>query len=299
MKIGLQIPNFNFNNKSFDEQAKNLRSELLSIGKNAECAGFYSIWVMDHFFQIGPRGVIGPAEDFMMEGYSTLNFLSAITEKVKLGTLVTGNIYRYPGLLVKTVTTLDVLSGGRAYFGIGAGWFERESLGLGVPYPPLKERFERFEETLKLAKQMFSSNNGEFNGKYYKLKETLNHPEPLQKPHPPILIGGTGPTKTLKFVAKYANACNLFSYGGPSGVKANIDIIKKHCKTVGRDFNEIEITTLGSAMLDGEQTADDLINYFKGLNEVGVTHAIVNTRYPSPAVLKTFKDTIIPAVKDL
>ena len=299
MRIGLQIPNYNFNDKSFDEQAKNLRQELLNAAKNAEAAGFYSIWVMDHFFQIGPRSVLGPAEDFMMEGYSTLNLLSAVTEKVKLGTLVTGNIYRNPGILVKTVTTLDVLSGGRAYFGVGAGWFEREAIGLGVGIPPLKERFERFEETLQIAKQMFSDNNGEYNGKYYKLKETLNHPKPLQRPHPPILIGGTGPTKTLKFVAKYANACNLFSYGGPEGVKSNIDIIKKHCKNVGRDFNEIEITTLGSAMLDSEQTPEDLIKYFKGLHEVGVTHAIVNTRYPSPTVLKTFKEQIIPAVKDL
>lgn len=299
MKIGLQIPNFNFTNKSFDEQAKNLRAELIHAAKNAEAAGFYSIWVMDHFFQIGPRSVLGPAEDFMLEGYSTLNLLSAVTEKVKLGTLVTGNIYRNPGILVKTATTLDVLSGGRAYFGVGAGWFEREAVGLGVGIPPLKERFERFEETLKIAKQMWSDNDGEFNGKHFKLKETLCHPEPIQKPHPPILIGGTGPKKTLKFVAKYANACNLFSYGGPEGVKANIDIIKEHCKNVGRDFNEIEITTLGSAMLENGQSPEELIAYFKGLNEVGVTHAIVNTRYPSPAVMKTFKDVVIPAVKKL
>jgi len=201
MKIGLQIPNFNFftqKEKSLTDQASNLRSELKQISQNAEKAGFYSIWVMDHFFQIGPRGVIGPAEDFMLEGYSALNYIAGLTEKVKLGTLVTGNIYRHPGLLVKTVTTLDVLSGGRAYMGIGAGWFEREALGLGVRFPPLKERFERFEETLQIAKQMFSDNNGEYKGKYYQLKETMNHPESIQKPHPPILIGGSGPTKTLK-----------------------------------------------------------------------------------------------------
>ncbi len=298
MKIGLQIPNYNFNDKPFAEQAKNLRSELLQAAKNAEAAGFYSIWVMDHFFQIGPRSVLGPAEDFMLEGYSTLNLLSGVTEKIKLGTLVTGNIYRNPGILVKTVTTLDVLSGGRAYFGVGAGWFEREAVGLGVGIPPLKERFDRFEETLQIAKQMWSNNDGEYNGKYYKMKETLCHPEPIQKPHPPILLGGSGPKKTLKFVAKYADACNLFSYGGPEGVKGLIDIIKKHCEAVGRNFEEIEITTLGSAMLDSGQSADELIKYFQGLSEVGVTHAIVNTRYPSPKVLKTFKDTIIPTVKN-
>lgn len=299
MRIGLQIPNYNFNDKSFDEQARNLRNQLKNIAINAEEAGFYSVWVMDHFFQIGPRGVIGPAEDFMLEGYSTLNYLSAFTEKVKLGTLVTGNIYRHPGLLVKTVSTLDVLSGGRAYFGIGAGWFEREALGLGVNFPPLKVRFEMLEETLKIAKQMFSNNDGEYTGKHYQLKETLNHPQSIQRPHPPIIIGGSGPTKTLKFVAKYADACNLFSYGGPETIKNNIDIIKKHCKTVGRDFNEIEITTLGSAFIEPNTTAEKLIQYFKDLHEVGVTHAIVNTVYPSPDVMKEFKDTIIPAVKNL
>ena len=190
MKIGLQIPNF-----TYPSGPRELGKTLVDIARTADEVGFSSIWVMDHFFQIGDRtrsSGLGPAEDEMLEGYSTLSYLAGVTKKVTLGTLVTGVVYRYPGILVKTVTTLDVLSGGRAYFGVGAAWNERESRALGVPFPPVKERMQRLEETLQIAEQMWSENNGAFTGKHFQLAETLCNPQPITKPHPPIMIGGGG-----------------------------------------------------------------------------------------------------------
>lgn len=182
MKIGLQIPNF-----TWPGGPAAIAGTLANIAQTADEAGFASLWVMDHFFQIGSadrsRG-LGPAEDEMLEGYSTLAYIAGLTRHARLGTMVTGVIYRYPGLLAKTVTTLDVLSGGRAYLGIGAAWNEREANGLGVPFPPIAERFRRLEEALQIIQQMWSDNNGQYNGKYYQLAETLNHPQPLSKPHP-------------------------------------------------------------------------------------------------------------------
>lgn len=326
MKVGLQIPNF-----TFPSGPEGFANDIKDIVTTAEQAGFYSVWVMDHFFQLGRKDglilrpddyVLGPAEDDMHEGYSLLNFIAALTKKVKLGTMVTGNIYRHPGVLVKTVTTLDVLSGGRAYLGIGAGWFERESVGLGVPYYDWKIRFEMLEETLQIAKQMWSNNNGEFKGNHYKLKETLCNPQPLQKPHPPILIGGMGPKKTLRFVAKYGDACNILTMGGLDPVKNALNILKKHCEDVRRPFDEIEKTTLGSVHLghsilpnfvewkgrDGTsykttvlKTAEDTIKHLKELARIGIEHAVFNMRYPLDQYkpLEIFKNEIIPAVSDL
>src|SRR5512143_3855977 len=214
MKIGLQIPNF-----TWPGGLQEIRSKLAEIARTADEAGFSSLWVMDHFFQIGQRdrsnpSRLGPAEDEMLEGDSALSYLAGFTQKVTLGTMVTGVVYRHPGILIKTVTTLDVLSGGRAYLGIGAAWNEREARGLGVPFPPVKERFERLEEALQIARQMWSDNDGPYQGRYYQLAETLCSPQPLSRPHPPILIGGTGEKKTLRLVAQYADACNLFAAMG-------------------------------------------------------------------------------------
>src|SRR5664280_1303209 len=228
MKIGLQIPNF-----TWPGGPGGIATKLAEIAKAADEGNFASLWVMDHFFQIGgrdPRSTLGPAEDEMLESYSTLAYLAGITKKVKLGTLVTGVIYRYPGLLAKTVTTLDVLSNGRAYLGIGAAWNEREAHGLGVPFPPVKERFERLEEALQIVKQMWSENNGPYNGKHYQLAETLCSPQPISRPHPPILIGGTGEKKTLRLVAQYADACNLFAGAGIEVVSHKLDVLKQHCE---------------------------------------------------------------------
>jgi F420-dependent oxidoreductase-like protein len=213
----------------------------------------------------------------MLEGYSALAFLAAATRSVSLGTLVTGVTYRHPGVLVKTVTTLDVLSGGRAVLGIGAAWFEREHAGLGVPFPPLRERFERLEEALRIAKQMWSGTVAPFEGRHYRLAETLCVPRPLRRPHPPILIGGMGEKRTLRLVARYADACNLFSYGGAAEVGRKLDVLRRHCDAEKRDFATIERTTLGTLQLaPGKQTPADVIHDLGALAKVGVQQAIVN-----------------------
>ena len=184
MRIGLQIPSF-----TWPGGAGAIRGKLAEIARAAEEGGFHSVWVMDHFFQIP---IVGPAEQEMLEGYSALSYLAGVTERVQLGTLVTGVTYRHPGVLAKTVNTLDVLSGGRAWLGIGAAWFDREHAGLGVPFPPLAERFERLEETLQIVKQFWSGTARPYEGRHYQLAETLNSPPPIAKPHPPIMIGGCG-----------------------------------------------------------------------------------------------------------
>ena len=291
MKIGLQVPSF-----TFPGGPAGLGSKLPEIARTADDAGFASLWVMDHFFQIGRW--LGPAENEMLEGYSTLAYLAGFTKKIKLGTLVTGVIYRHPGILVKTVTTLDVLSGGRAYLGIGAAWNEEESSGLGIPFPPVKERFERLDETLQIAKQMWSGDEGKFIGKYYQLGRPLNHPQAISKPHPPILIGGTGEKKTLRLVAKYADACNLFAGMGVDALNAKLDILKKHCETVGRDYAEIEKTTLDTVHLAaGQMSSVDIIEKCRALAKIGIQHAIFNMpNLYDITPLEIFGREIIPAV---
>ncbi|MCB9451030.1 MAG: LLM class F420-dependent oxidoreductase [Anaerolineaceae bacterium] len=292
MRIGLQIPSF-----TWPGGTAALAPTLANIVTTAEDAGFYSVWVMDHFFQIE---MIGPAEHEMLEGYSTLSYISGLTKQVKLGTLVTGVIYRYPGLLVKTVNTLDVLSGGRAYLGIGAAWYEREAKGLGVPYPATSERFERLEETLQIAHQMWSENNGTFSGKHYQLAETLSVPQPLSKPHPPILIGGMGEQKTLRLVAQYADACNMFLFAGADAVRQKLDVLKGHCDALGRDYNTIERTGLGTVhVAPGQMSAGDVIALCKEMAGIGIQHLIFNMPNVADITpLETFGREIIPAVAE-
>jgi len=298
MKIGLQVPNF-----TWPGGPNQIRTTLAQIAQAADENGFSSLWVMDHFFQIGDRSGsrgLGPAEDEMLEGYSTLAYLAGLTKNVKLGTMVTGVIYRHPGILVKTVTTLDVLSGGRAYLGIGAAWNERESLGLGIPFPPLKVRFERLEETLQIAMQMWSDNNGPYSGKHFQLAETLCNPQPLSKPHPPILIGGTGEKKTLRLVAQYGDACNLFAQVGLETLRSKLEILKKHCETVGRDYAEIEKTTLNSAILaPGKMSPADVIELCRAQAGLGIQQVIFNMpNVHEIKPLEVFGREIIPAIKD-
>jgi alkanesulfonate monooxygenase SsuD/methylene tetrahydromethanopterin reductase-like flavin-dependent oxidoreductase (luciferase family) len=215
--------------------------------------------------------------------------------------MVTGVVYRHPGVLVKTVTTLDVLSGGRAYLGIGAAWNEREAVGLGIPFPPVAERFERLEETLQIAYQMWSDNNGAYSGKHYRLAEAMNNPQPLSKPHPPILIGGGGEKKTLRLVARYADACNLFASMGVEALRAKLDILKQHCADVGRDYNEIEKTTLGTVYLaPGQMRASDVIEQCRSLAGAGIQQAIFNMPNAHDITpLEIFGREIIPAVAAL
>jgi F420-dependent oxidoreductase-like protein len=292
MRIGLQIPSF-----SWPGGASEIGARLAEIGRTADDAGFYSIWVMDHFFQIG---VIGPPEEPMLEGYSALNYLAGVTKRAKLGTLVTGVVYRYPGILVKTATTLDVLSGGRAYLGIGAAWNESESRGLGVPFPPLKQRFEMLEEALQIAHQMWKDDRSPYDGKHYQLADPLNHPQPVSQPHPPIMIGGGGEQKTLRLVAQYADACNLFARMGADVLRQKLDILRGHCEAVGRPYDSIERTALNTVNLAGDDTPASIIAQCRELAGLGLQHIIFNMPNAHDlAPLETFGREIIPAVAEL
>jgi F420-dependent oxidoreductase-like protein len=269
MRIGLQIPSF-----SWPGGAAEIGKHLAEIARTADLAGFSSLWVMDHFFQI--RGV-GSPEEAMMESYSTLSYLAALTHQIRLGTMVTGVVYRHPGILVKTVTTLDVLSGGRAYFGIGAAWNEVESRGLGVPFPGVAERFERLEETLQIALQMWSGNAAAYDGKHFHLAQTLSSPQPVTQPHPPILIGGMGETKTLRLVAKYGDACNLFARAGVDVVRSKLDVLRRHCDAVGRNYDEIERTVLDTVHLaPGQMSTAQVVDHCRQLADIGIQQIILN-----------------------
>lgn len=229
MQFGLHVPDY-----TWPGGPSALPGRLIQIAGLAEQAGFDRISVMDHVWQIEH---VGPPEHEMLEAYTTLGFLAAHTERMKLLTVVTAVVYREPGLLAKAVSTLDVLSGGRAMLGIGAAWFEAEARGLGLPFPPLAERFERLEEALQICRQMWSEDDGPYAGTHYQLARTLNSPQPATRPR--ILIGGSGEKKTLRLVAKYADACNLFD--GPD-LARKLDVLREHCEREGRDYDDIEKT---------------------------------------------------------
>ena len=271
MRLGLQVPNF-----TWPTGQAQLGDTFGLIAQRAERAGLYSFWVMDHFFQIRS---VGPSENEMLEAYSALAFAAGHTNRIKLGTMVTGVTYRHPGILVKTVTTLDVLSHGRAYLGIGAAWNEEEHRGLGVPFPPLAERFERLEETLQIAHQMWSGNDKPYEGKYYQLVRPLNSPQAVQKPHPPILIGGTGERKTLRLVAQYGDACNIFARLPKPEIQRKLGVLREHCQVVGRPYEQIEKTTLSSFNLtrdgrNGSTTPAALLEELAQQAALGIDQAI-------------------------
>jgi len=238
MRLGVHIINFEMTGGP-----EAIGSTLAEVGRAVEAAGIQNLSVMDHYFQMEMAG--GP-EKPMLEGYTTLGFLAAHTSTAELQLLVTGVTYRHPGLLAKIVSTLDVLSSGRALLGIGAAWYDREHLGLGVPFPPVRERFEMLEETLQIVHQMWSDNDGPYAGKHYTLAETINVPQVISKPHPPIMIGGTGEKKTLRLVAQYADACNLFAgpQEGADFIAAKFDVLAQHCRDVGSDYSAIRKTIL-------------------------------------------------------
>ena len=268
-----------------------LAANLARAAVLAEQSGLSTAWVMDHFFQIPP---LGPAEMEMLEGYSVLSFLAAHTKKIRLGTMVTGITYRHPGVLVKTVTTLDVLSSGRAWFGLGAAWFDREHLGLGVPFPPLGERFERVEECLQIALQMWSPNNGPYRGKHYQLQETLCVPQPLSRPRPPIMIGGGGEKKTLRLVAQYAEGCNLF--GDVATVAHKLGVLRAHCERLGRSYQAIEKT----AMVMHQSDPGKFLAALAELAEVGVDTAIIAGMDPTDERnFEALATTIVPQAAKL
>jgi F420-dependent oxidoreductase-like protein len=295
MKIGLQIPFFDW-----PGGVEKIGSTLIDIACTTDALGFSSLWVMDHFFQMEGYGP-AKAEDRMLESYTTLGFMGAVTRQIRLGAMVTGVNYRPAGLLLKIVSTLDVLTNGRAWLGIGAGWYEREAHGLGLPYPPLTERFERLEETLQVLTQAWSGDISPFNGKHLQLAELINNPQPVSKPRPPILIGGGGEKKTLRLVAQYADACNLFAVGDNAALAQKLDILKQHCDEIGRDYNEIERTVLAPASFGQFNTPADIIERCRALSAIGVQHVIlsgvVNVHEVGP--LEVIGREVIPAVADL
>ena len=293
MKLGLDIADF-----TWPEGPAKLGSTLGQIARTADQAGFESIWVMDHFWQIRMNG---PEHHEMLEGYSALSYMAAVTKRAKLGTMVTGAIYRHPGILAKTVTTLDVLSGGRAWLGIGAAWNEAESRGLGIPFPTIRERFERLEETLQICLAMWEGKRGSekpFSGAHYQLERPLNVPQSLSRPHPPILIGGGGEKKTLRLVAQYANACNLFP---TPEIPRKLDILREHCQAVGRNYDEIEKTAMFAFDLgDNGENLSKVVGGMKWLAGMGIQTVIGHV----PKIYETNRleligEKLIPAVADL
>ena len=270
MKFGLQINSF-----TWPGGAAAIGPTLARVTRTADDVGFDSIWVMDHFFQI--RG-LGPPEAPMLEGLTALGFMAANSEKARLGLMVGGIHYRQPGLWIKATTTLDVLSGGRAWFGIGAAWNEEESTGLGFPFPPLRERFELLEETLQMAIAMWSGGTGtgeSFSGKHVTATRLLNSPQALQRPRIPIMVGGGGERKTLRLVAQYADACNVF--GGPERIAHKYAVLREHCERLGRPYDEVERSTLQSIDLDA-QSSDQVVERFGALGEAGAQHILFSVR---------------------
>ncbi|TDJ68109.1 MAG: LLM class F420-dependent oxidoreductase [Proteobacteria bacterium] len=274
MDIGIHIVNF-----SLPAGSSALASTLGDIAEAAEKSGITHLSLMDHFFQLD---MLGGGELEMLEGYTTLGYLAAKTSKIRLGLLVTGVTYRHPGLLAKIVSTLDVLSGGRADFGIGAAWYDREHLGLGVPYPPLAERFERLEETLQICLQMWSDNDGPYNGRHYTLAETRNVPQSVQRPHPPIMIGGGGERKTLRLVAKYADACNLFSDDAPVVVEKKLAVLREHCATEQRDYDTIQKTILYLGAIPAPDAHTPFIEEMRVYRAMGIDRVILMPGVANP-----------------
>jgi F420-dependent oxidoreductase-like protein len=290
VKIGLQIPDF-----TWPGGPDRLGADLAAVGRAADEAGFEFISVMDHFFQIG---LVGPPDREMLEAYTTLGYLAACTSRAKLVTLVTGAVYRNPGVLAKIVTTLDVLSGGRAWLGIGAAWNEEESRGLGINFPPVAERFERLEETLQICLRMWSGDQTPYTGRHYQLERPLNSPQALSQPHPPIMIGGGGERKTLRFVARYAQACNLFP--GPE-LARKLDVLRAHCEAEGRDYDEI-VKTVYFIFDVGEkgENSGQIVDQLGALAEMGF-HAAIGAvaRVWEISPLEIIGSEVIPAVSGL
>jgi alkanesulfonate monooxygenase len=290
MDLGLHIANFTWSGGS-----ATFVDDLRRTARTAEDVGFTKISVMDHVWQIG---MIGPPEHEMLEAYTALGYLAAVTERVQLLAWVTAAVYREPGLLAKEVTTLDVLSKGRAMLGIGAAWNEEESVGLGLPFPGTAERFERLEETLQICLQMWSDDDGPYAGKHYQLGRTLNSPQSVQRPHPPILSGGGGETKTLRLVAQYAQACNLFD---SPDLAHKLDVLRGHCEALGRDYDEIEKTVMGPVDPgpNGEKV-DATLEHLRDLAALGVTHVQLGIGDGSSTdVLELIGERIIPEAAKL
>ncbi len=315
MQFGLQHPNYNFDYDGRD--ASQIIDSLRTLATKAENLGFDSFWVMDHFHQIS---VVGNREDPMLEGWTIISVLAGVTSKIKLGTLVTGIIYRHPSVLAKMGATLDVLSKGRLFMGIGAAWNQEESFAYGIPFPSNKERLLRLEEAIQIIRKMWTQEEpaATFNGKYYQINNAYCSPKPIQKPSPPIMVGGSGERYTLKIIAKYADACNLF--GSAETIKRKLSVLREHCKSVGRDYDSILKTKLGFIVIDNDKkmvekrveqiskgipeervrefiihgTPEDVLNQIESLEEVGVQYLIADLEpYRELEALEIFGNSIV------
>jgi F420-dependent oxidoreductase-like protein len=297
MKAGLQISSF-----TWPDGPEAIGPTLARIVRDADAAGFDSIWVMDHFFQIRS---VGRPEEPMLEGLTTLGFMAAHSSRARLGLMVGGVHYRNPALWVKATTTLDVLSGGRAWLGIGAAWNEEESRGLGFPFPPLGERFELLEDTLRYAHAMWEGDRGSgaaFAGSHVEATRLLNSPQALSRPHPPIMIGGGGERKTLRLVAQYADACNVF--GDAQRIHHKYEVLREHCEAIGRNPDDIERSTLQSVKLAADGKAGDspaqIIDWFGELGDAGAQHVIFGVRDVwDPSVIEALGRDVIPGIHAL
>jgi len=297
MKVGLQIPSF-----TWPGGPEAIGPTLARIVRDADAAGIDSIWVMDHFFQIRS---VGRPEEPMLEGLTTLGFMAAHSTRARLGLMVGGIHYRQPALWVKATTALDVLSGGRAWLGIGAAWNEEESRGLGFPFPPLGERFELLEETLQYAHAMWEGDRGSggtFEGRHTQATRLLNSPQAISRPRPPIMIGGGGERKTLRLVAQYADACNVF--GDPQRIHHKYEVLREHCEAIGRDPDEIERSTLQSVKVALDDKPGDspaqIIDWFGELGDAGAQHVIFGVRDVwDPRVLEELGTNVIPGIHAL
>ena len=261
------------------------------LAQRAESLGIQTLSFMDHYFQMD---WMAPAEDPMLEGYTALGFVAGCTERLRLRLLVSGVTYRHPGLLAKIVSTLDVVSGGRAELGIGAAWYEREHLGLGVPFPPTAERFERLAEALAICQQMWSDDDGPYEGRHYRLEATLCRPLPVSRPRPRILIGGSGERKTLRLVAQHADACNIF--GGADEVAHKLEVLKRHCDDVGRDPSEIQVTAM-FRNLPSHPTTDEVLTAAEELARIGVSGLVTGAVGADPA--GWLESTLGPAMEGI
>ena len=283
----MHLPNF-----TFPGGPESIAGTLAATARAAEEGGCTAFTLMDHYFQMER---LASARDPMLEGYSGLSYLAGKTERIQLGLLVTGVTYRHPGLLAKVVTTLDVLSQGRALLGIGAAWYEREHRGLGVPFPPVSERFERLEETLQICAQMWSDDDGPFDGRHYRLAETVCSPRPVQRPRPPILVGGSGERKTLRLVAQYADACNLFSED-PALVAHKLEVLDRHCEDVGRDPAAVTRTVLSG----GDPFDDGFLPLMEEYAKLGIEQVWVSASGPDPAGwVSRLTERVLPRLQQL
>ncbi len=290
MKLAVHFPNF-----TLPGGTVSLAETLAATARAAEDGGCSTFTVMDHWFQMEE---LATSEDPMLEGYTTLGYLAALTQRITLGLLVTGVTYRHPGLLAKTVTTLDVLSGGRAQLGIGAAWYEREHRGLGVPFPPVGERFERLEEALQICQQMWSDDDGPYQGRHYQLAETICSPRPIRQPRPPILIGGSGERKTLRLVARYADACNLFA-AEPAVIDHKLEVLAGHCEHEGRDPATIAKTII-AGWSDPLEDVDAFVGAMAEYASLGISQVWVSPSGPDPASWVTrVCEQVLPKLADL